>query len=127
MPVDASMPILIVDDSATAIRIVRELLQKLGFENVDEADGCYTALGKIRSKHYSLIISDWNMEPMSGYDLLCQVRADPNFGQTRFLMLTAESSTKNVIAAKQAGADHYIIKPFDTLTLKFKIEAIFSS
>ena len=127
MPVDASMPILIVDDSATALRIVRELLRKLGFENVDEANGCYTALGKIRAKHYSLIISDWNMEPMSGYDLLCQVRADPDLGQTRFLMLTAESSTKNVIAAKQAGADHYIIKPFDALTLKFKIEAIFSS
>ena len=127
MPVDASMPILIVDDSATAIRIVRELLQKLGFENVDEADGCYTALGKIRSKHYSLIISDWNMEPMSGYDLLCQVRADPNFGQTRFLMLTAESSTKNVIAAKQAGADHYIIKPFDALTFEIQDRAIFSS
>jgi two-component system, chemotaxis family, chemotaxis protein CheY len=127
VPVDASMPILIVDDSATALRIVRELLRKLGFENVDEANGCYTALGKIRAKRYSLIISDWNMEPMSGYDLLRQVRADPNLVQTRFLMLTAESSTKNVIAAKQAGADHYIIKPFDALTLKFKIEAIFSS
>jgi two-component system chemotaxis response regulator CheY len=67
------------------------------------------------------------MEPMSGYDLLCQVRADPNLGQTRFLMLTAETSAKNVIAAKQAGADHYLTKPFDARMLKLKIDAIFSS
>jgi two-component system chemotaxis response regulator CheY len=125
VPADTSIPVLIVDDSPTALRIVRNLLQKIGFENIDEANGGYTALKQIRAKHYGLIISDWNMEPISGYDLLRHVRADPNLGPIRFLMVTAESSTKNVMAAKQAGVDHYIVKPFDVLTLKSKIDAIF--
>ena len=95
---------------------------------VDEADdaenGC-RALVKLRGKKYGLVISDWNMEPMTGYDLLREVRADPNLATTPFIMITAESKTENVIAAKKAGVNNYIVKPFNAATLKTKIEAVF--
>jgi two-component system chemotaxis response regulator CheY len=80
----------------------------------------------MRNKSYRLVISDWNMEPMTGYDLLCAVRADTTFAQARFIMVTAESRTENVIAAKRAGVDNYIVKPFNAQTLQNKIEAVFS-
>ena len=76
-------------------------------------------------KRYGLVISDWNMEPMTGYELLKQVRADPSLSATPFIMVTAESKTENVIAAKQAGVNNYIVKPFNAETLKSKIEAVF--
>src|SRR5213080_4353203 len=78
-----------------------------------------------RRKKYGLVISDWNMEPMTGYDLLKEVRADPNLATTPFIMITAESKTENVIAAKKAGVNNYIVKPFNAATLKTKIEAVF--
>jgi len=78
-------------------------------------------------KRYGLIISDWNMEPMTGYELLKQVRADPSIGSTPFIMVTAETKTENVIAAKQAGVNNYIVKPFNAETLKTKIEAVFTA
>ncbi|MGA8818236.1 MAG: response regulator, partial [Xanthobacteraceae bacterium] len=84
------------------------------------------ALDKMRAKRYGLVISDWNMEPMTGYDLLQQVRSDPGFGNTPFIMVTAESKTENVIAAKKAGVNNYIVKPFNAQTLKAKIEAVFA-
>ena len=83
------------------------------------------ALEKISQKGYGLIISDWNMEPMTGYDLLREVRADPNLATTPFIMITAESKTENVIAAKKAGVNNYIVKPFNAATLKTKIDAVF--
>ena len=79
----------------------------------------------MRGKKYGLVISDWNMEPMTGYDLLREVRADPNLATTPFIMITAESKTENVIAAKKAGVNNYIVKPFNAATLKTKIEAVF--
>jgi two-component system chemotaxis response regulator CheY len=126
MAVDTSMPVLVVDDYNTMIRIIRNLLRQLGFADVDEASDGASALGKMRAKRYGLVISDWNMEPMSGYDLLQQVRADPGLGATPFIMVTAESKTENVIAAKKAGVNNYIVKPFNAQTLKAKIEAVFS-
>ena len=78
-------------------------------------------------KRYGLVISDWNMEPMTGYELLKQVRSDPSLKSTPFIMVTAESKTENVIAAKQAGVNNYIVKPFNADTLKAKIEAVFAS
>ena len=105
MAVDASMSILVVDDYNTMIRIIRNLLKQLGFENVDDATDGTSALAKMRQKSYSLVISDWNMAPMTGYDLLRQIRADPALTTTRFIMITAESKTDNVIAAKKAGVD----------------------
>ncbi len=125
MAVDLSMPILVVDDYNTMIRIIRNLLRQLGFQNVDDACDGSTALARLRDKKYGLIISDWNMEPMTGFDLLREVRADPELAETPFIMVTAESKTENVIAAKKAGASNYIVKPFNAQTLKSKIDAVF--
>ncbi|MEA2907130.1 MAG: two-component system, chemotaxis family, chemotaxis protein CheY [Alphaproteobacteria bacterium] len=125
MAADLSMPILIVDDYNTMVRIIRNLLKQLGFENVDDATDGSAALLKLRAKKYGLVISDWNMEPMTGYDLLKEVRADPSLGKTPFIMVTAESKTENVIAAKKAGVDNYIVKPFNAQTLQQKIAAVF--
>ena len=124
MAFDLSMQILVVDDYNTMIRIIRNLLKQLGFENVDDASDGSAALAKMQSKRYGLVISDWNMEPMTGYDLLRQVRADPELGATPFIMVTAESKTENVIAARKAGVNNYIVKPFNAQTLKTKIESV---
>jgi two-component system, chemotaxis family, chemotaxis protein CheY len=125
MAFDLSMPILVVDDYSTMIRIIRNLLKQLGFENVDDASDGSAALAKLQTKRYGLVISDWNMEPMTGYDLLKEVRASPEFSKTPFIMITAESKTENVIAAKKAGVNNYIVKPFNAATLKTKMEAVF--
>ena len=127
MSVDMNMNILVVDDYQTMIRIIKNLLKQLGFNNVDEATDGGAALQKIGAKPYGLIISDWNMEPMTGYELLKQVRADASLKGTPFIMVTAESKTENVIAAKQAGVNNYIVKPFNADTLKSKIDAVFPS
>jgi two-component system chemotaxis response regulator CheY len=126
MTLDSSLSVLVVDDYSTMIRIIRNLLRQLGFEDVDDAADGATALSKMQSKRYGLVISDWNMEPMTGYDLLKQVRADPGLGEIPFIMVTAESRTENVIAAKKAGVNNYIVKPFNAQTLKAKIEAVFA-
>jgi two-component system, chemotaxis family, chemotaxis protein CheY len=125
MALDLSMPVLVVDDYNTMVRIIRNLLAQLGFADVDDAKDGASALEKMRIKRYGLVISDWNMEPMTGYDLLKEVRADPGLGQVPFIMVTAESKTENVIAAKKAGVNTYIVKPFNAQTLKSKIESVF--
>ncbi|WP_299616714.1 response regulator [Pelagibius sp.] len=122
--VDMGMPILIVDDYKTMLRIIRNLLKQLGFNNVDEATDGSAALQKLRDKDYHLIISDWNMEPMSGMQLLTEVRADIKLKELPFIMITAESKTENVIAAKEAGVSNYIVKPFNAATLKTKLTAV---
>jgi two-component system chemotaxis response regulator CheY len=119
------MNILIVDDYNTMLRIIKNLLKQLGFSNVDEATDGEAALEKVRQKEYGLIISDWNMEPMTGLELLKQVRSsNDNFKDVPFIMITAESKTENVVAAKQAGVDNYIVKPFNAETLKSKISSV---
>ncbi len=125
MPADLSMPVLVVDDYSTMTRIIRNLLRQLGFEDVDDASDGTSALAKMRDKRYGLVISDWNMEPMTGYQLLQHVRADPQLAPVPFIMITAESKTENVIAAKKAGVSNYIVKPFNAETLKNKIDAVF--
>ncbi len=124
MAVDLKMPILIIDDYKTMLRIVRNLLQQLGFTNVDEAMDGSQALSMLRTKPYGLVISDWNMEPMTGYQLLQEVRADGKLKDLPFIMVTAESKTDNVIAAKKAGVSNYIVKPFNAATLKTKMTAV---
>jgi two-component system, chemotaxis family, chemotaxis protein CheY len=126
MAVDLSMPILVVDDYNTMIRIIRNLLKQLGFEDIDDASDGSAALAKMQDKKYGLVISDWNMEPMTGYELLKEVRSAPALSKTPFIMVTAESKTENVIAAKKAGVNNYIVKPFNAQTLKSKIEAVFA-
>src|SRR3972149_6676249 len=122
--VDMNMQILIVDDYKTMLRIIRNLLKQLGFNNVDEASDGSAALQKLRDKEFNLVISDWNMEPMSGLQLLKEVRADVKLKETPFIMITAESKSENVIAAKEAGVSNYIVKPFNAATLKGKLSSV---
>ena len=122
--VEKNMPILIVDDYKTMLRIIRNLLKQLGFDNVDEATDGSGALQKLRDKDFGLVISDWNMEPMSGLQLLKEVRADTKLKEMPFIMITAESKSENVIAAKEAGVSNYIVKPFNAATLKTKLNAV---
>jgi len=124
MAVDMNAPVLVVDDYQTMVRIIRNLLKQLGFENVDEASDGREALEKMRTKKYGLVISDWNMEPMTGYELLREVRADEILRPTPFIMVTAESKTENVIAAKKAGVNNYIVKPFNAQTLQAKVASV---
>ncbi len=125
MALDRTMPVLVVDDYNTMIRIIRNLLKQIGFSDIDDAADGSAALARMREKKYGLVISDWNMEPMTGYELLKEVRADPALSKTPFIMVTAESKTENVIAAKKAGVNNYIVKPFNAQTLQSKIEAVF--
>lgn len=127
MAISKNMPILIVDDYKTMLRIVRGLLNQLGFTNIDEATDGTAALGMLAQKQYGLVISDWNMEPMSGFELLQKVRAAEKTKSLPFIMVTAESKTENVVLAKQAGVNNYIVKPFNAATLKTKIEAVFGT
>jgi two-component system, chemotaxis family, chemotaxis protein CheY len=125
MPIDKNIPILIVDDYNTMRRIVRNLLKQLGFENADEAADGTEAFKKMQEKHYGLIVSDWNMQPMTGLELLKLVRADAKLKETPFIMITAESKPENVMIAKQAGVSNYIVKPFNAETLKQKMTSVF--
>ena len=127
MAVDQAMPILVVDDYTTMVRIIRNLLTQLGFSEIDEATNGDGALAKLRQKRYGLIISDWNMEPMNGYELLKEVRRDDGLTDTPFIMVTAESKSENITAAKEAGVNNYIVKPFNATTLKDKIDAVFDT
>ncbi len=124
MAVDLSMPVLVVDDYQTMIRIIRNLLTQLGFRNIEEAKDGKAALEKMQGGKFGLVISDWNMEPMTGYELLQQVRASEALKATPFIMVTAESKTENVIAAKKAGVNNYIVKPFNAETLKGKLKTV---
>lgn len=124
MAVDKNMPILIVDDYKTMLRIIRNLLKQLDFLNVEDAIDGSAALQKLREGSYGLIISDWNMEPMTGIQLLKEVRADDNLKKIPFIMITAESKTENVVIAKEAGVSNYIVKPFNAATLKSKLVGV---
>jgi len=125
MAVDKNMRILVVDDYKTMIRIVRSLLGQLGFTNIDDALDGVTALDLIKKNQYGLILSDWNMQPMTGIELLKIVRAIPDYKDTPFVMVTAEAKTENVVLARQAGVNNYIIKPFTLAVLKQKLSSVF--
>lgn len=125
MAVDMNMNVLIVDDYTTMLRIIKNLLKQLGFNNIDEATDGTMAFEKVKIKEYGLVISDWNMEPMSGFEFLKKIRAsEQKFKTVPFIMITAESKTENVIAAKQAGVNNYIVKPFNAETLRGKIASV---
>ena len=121
MAVDKSTPILVVDDYKTMVRIVRNLLQQLGFDNIDDASDGASALAKLRAQRFGLVISDWAMEPMSGLELLQAMRADPDVKTLPFIMITAENRKERVARAEQAGADGYIVKPFSAEALSERI------
>jgi two-component system chemotaxis response regulator CheY len=124
MAVDKSTPILVVDDYKTMVRIVRNLLHQLGFANVDDASDGASALVKLRAQRFGLVISDWAMEPMSGLELLEAMRADPDLKTLPFIMITAENRKERVAKAEQAGADGYIVKPFNAETLGERIARV---
>jgi two-component system chemotaxis response regulator CheY len=120
------MRVMIVDDYNTMLRILRNLLRQLDINNVEEATDGEKALDLLRRNAFDLVISDWNMAPMTGLDLLRAVRADEKLRRIPFIMVTAESKTENVITAKQAGVSNYIVKPFNAETLRMKIESVFA-
>lgn len=122
MAIDPNLSVLIVDDQKTMLRIIRSLLEQIGLKDVTEAMSGVDALEKMKERTFGLILSDWNMEPMSGLELLKAVRGAGN--KVPFIMITAESAAENVVAAKQAGVNNYIIKPFNADTLKTKIESV---
>ncbi len=124
MAVDKNMTILIVDDYKTMLRILRNLLRQLDFHNIEEATDGSMALQKLRQQKFDFVISDWNMEPMTGIQLLREVRSDDSLKHLPFIMITAESKSENVIAAKQAGVSNYIVKPFNAETLKTKMMSV---
>lgn len=125
MPDRSSLKFLVVDDFSTMRRIVRNLMKELGFTNVEEAEDGAVALEKLRNNKFDFVVSDWNMPNMDGLTLLQSVRADPNLKGLPFLMITAEAKKENIIAAAQAGASGYIVKPFTAATLQEKMEKIF--
>jgi two-component system, chemotaxis family, chemotaxis protein CheY len=127
MALDPKMPVLVVDDSSMMIRIVREFLQQIGFSDIDYALDGGTALEKMRAKRYGLVISDWNMQPKTGYTLLRRLREDLTTKSTPFIMMTTESKGEYVRAANEAGVNDYIVKPFTAQTLKAKIEGMFAA
>lgn len=124
MAVDLNMNVLIVDDYKTMLRILRNLLKQLNFNNIEEATDGSMALDILRSKNIGMVISDWNMEPMTGIQLLREVRGDDKLKHLPFIMITAESKSENVIAAKEAGVSNYIVKPFNAETLKSKLVSV---
>lgn len=124
MAVDRSMSILVVDDYQTMRKITGNILRQLEFSEIDEAADGAEALQKLRHKPYHLIISDWNMQPMTGLQLLKAVRADTNLRKIPFIMVTAESKKENVIAAKEAGVSNYVVKPFTADILKQKLTSV---
>ena len=127
MLVDKNLKILIVDDYKTMLRIIRNLLREIGLVEVDEANDGAEALAMLRQGDYGLVISDWNMQPVTGLELLTQVRADPKLARLPFIMVTAESKVENIVAAKQAGVSNYVVKPFSADTLRSKIDAVFAA
>jgi len=124
MAVDMNMQILVVDDYNTMLRILKNLLKQLGFHNVDSAMDGAEALNKLNASKVDFVISDWNMEPMTGIELLREVRASEKLKHLPFIMITAESKTENVIAAQKAGVSNYIVKPFNAETLKGKMASV---
>jgi two-component system chemotaxis response regulator CheY len=122
---DTRMKILVVDDFSTMRRIIKNLLQDIGFSNTSEADDGQTALPMLKSGDFDLLITDWNMPRMTGLDLLRAVRAEPNLSSLPVLMVTAEAKRDQIIEAAQAGVNGYIVKPFTAQTLKEKLDKIF--
>jgi two-component system chemotaxis response regulator CheY len=124
---DPNIKILVVDDMATMRRIIKGLLEQLGFKNIDEAEDGKVALQKLKTGKYDFVITDWNMPNMTGLELVQEIRKDPELKHLPVLMVTAEAKKENVLLAIKAGVNNYIVKPFTAEVLKEKIEKIFSA
>ena len=124
MAVDMNMNVLIVDDYKTMLRIIGNLLKQLGFKNVFEATDGSMALGMLREKDYGLVISDWNMEPMDGIELLNAIRAEPELKTIPFILATADTAPGRLETARQAGVSSYLTKPYDRMALRACLEEV---
>lgn len=122
---DTKTRFLVVDDFSTMRRIVRNLLKELGYSNVDEAEDGSVALAKLQAEKFDFVVSDWNMPVMDGLTLLKNIRSTPSLSHLPVLMVTAEAKKENIIAAAQAGANGYVVKPFTAATLDEKLAKIF--
>ncbi|MGD8107207.1 chemotaxis response regulator CheY [Pantoea sp. FN0302] len=122
---DKNLRFLVVDDFATMRRIVRNLLKDLGYHNVEEAEDGNDAMGKLQLSPFDFVISDWNMPNMDGLELLNEIRKDERLKTLPVLMVTAEAKKENIIAAAQAGASGYVVKPFTAAILEEKLTKIF--
>jgi two-component system chemotaxis response regulator CheY len=127
MALDPKMSVLVVDDSSMMFRMIGEFLRQIGFSDIDHALDGGTALEKMRAKRYGLVLSDWNMQPKTGYTLLRRMRENPATKSTPFIMMTTESRNEFVVAANKAGVNEYLVKPFTAQTLGTKIEGIFDA
>ena len=127
MSIDYSMPVLVVDDYQTVLRIMRNLLRRAGFAEVDTAGDGEEALAKMRERKYGLVISDWYMAPVNGIDLVRQARSDDALKETPIILVSGDGSPDNLKVANDAGASGYVLKPFDSQTLKAKIETVFAA
>ncbi len=125
MPIDAKLPILVVDDNKTMVRITVTLLRQIGFVDIDGASDGSEAFAMSQEKKYALVISDWNMADVSGLDLLLGLKRRGGADAPRFIMATAESKTDRIVEARSSGADAYIVKPYTAQTLRTKIEGLF--
>jgi two-component system chemotaxis response regulator CheY len=123
--VEQNLRFLVVDDFSTMRRIVRNLLKELGYSNVEEAEDGVEGLSKLRTGQFDFVVSDWNMPNMDGLEMLKQIRADAALSKIPVLMVTAEAKKENIIAAAQAGANGYVVKPFTAATLDEKLTKIF--
>jgi len=119
--------ILTVDDMATMRRIIKSILNQLGYHNVDEAENGKDALAKLKQNKYDLVLLDWNMPEMDGITLLKEIRNDPQLKDIPVIMVTAEAKKENVLLAIQSGANNYIVKPFTAETLKEKLDKVYES
>ena len=124
MAIDLNMKILVVDDYKTMLRILTNLLEQLGFNNVLTAENGQEALQKLHNEDVDFVISDWNMEPMTGMELLREIRESDKLKNLPFIMVSAENKTEIILAAKQAGVSDYIMKPFNTETLQKKMASV---
>ncbi|EDP73309.1 chemotaxis response regulator CheY [Hydrogenivirga sp. 128-5-R1-1] len=118
---------LVVDDMATMRRIIKTLLDQLGYKNIDEAEDGKDALNKLKAQKYDFVITDWNMPNMTGLELVQEIRKEPDLKHLPVLMVTAEAKKENVIAAIKAGVNNYVVKPFTAETLKEKIEKVWDA
>ena len=124
LPMDRFIKILVVDDYKSMVEMIHDLLGELGFDNVDDAANGREALEKLRADKYGLVISDWKMAPVDGYELLQEVRGDPELKDLPFLMIAAEARADRVVAARDAGVNGFMAKPFTRATLEQKMKAL---
>ena len=125
MPIDTDMKILIVDDFAATRKIIFNTFAQLGFNNTDEEDDGFSALVRLKSALFDLVVIDWKMSKMSGMELLKQIRADPNLKHIPVLMVSNDDLQENIVAATKAGLNAYIIRPFEENIFAEKLEKIF--